>query len=98
MYDPNSVPLDACLYDPRVDMRPVDPNGFLDLDKMSANGVIDGDILVDDSRFNGVADPDAMLPRPLDQFERIRQFSSVKESLKAAKANAEAGHSTEQAK
>lgn len=98
MYDPKLVPLDSCHYDPRVDMRPVDPNGFLDVNKMSANGAIDGDVLVDESRFNGVVDPDAMLPRPLDQFERIRQFNGVKESLRAAKAMAEAGHSTEQAK
>lgn len=98
MYDPKSIPGDVCLYDPRVDLRPVDPNGFLDVNKMSANGAIAGDVLVDDSRFNGVADPDAMLPRPLDQFERIRQYGAVKESLKAAKANAEAGHSNEQAK
>lgn len=98
MYDPSNILLDVCLYDPRVDMRPVDPNGFLNLDKMAANGVIDGDILIDDSKFNGVADPDAMLPRPLDQFERIRQYSSVKESLKVAKANADASHSSEQTK
>lgn len=93
MYDYSKLTLRSYDYDPSVDLHKVDPTGEVNLRKAYAHGAIDGAVSFEEGAFNGVQDPDVLLPRPKDQFERIRQAEYVKESLRAAKADAEAGHS-----
>lgn len=81
-------------FDPSIDLKPVDPYGFVDLREAYVSGSVPGIVSVDDTRFNGVADPSVMMERPKDNFERMRQAEYVKSVLQtAAKAEAEAGHS-----
>lgn len=89
MYDYNLVPKRDFGYDPEVDLHKVDPEGVLDLREAFVNGMIPADVSVDDTRFNGVADPSVLMERPKDSFERMRQYEYVKSSLQAARANAE---------
>ena len=76
----------SALYDPRVDLHPVDQCGFVDLNKAYVDGTISGDVAISDERFNGVQDPDTLLPRPKDRFDAMRQADFVKSQLKSAKA------------
>lgn len=92
MYDPKKLVKREFKFDPTVDRRAVDPFGFFDLRDAYRNGNVPGDVAIEDERFNGVQDPSAVMDRPKDQFEAMRQAEYVKESLQAAQANAEAGH------
>ena len=89
MYDYNLLPKPVFGFDPKVDLQAVDQSGVIDLHKAVVNGVIDGDITVTDEMFNGVQDPSVLMPRPKDNFERMRQGEYVKSSLKAAKTKSE---------
>lgn len=84
-------------FDPRFDREPVNQTGVIDLHAVAVSGSIPGDIIIEEEAFNGVADPSSLMTRPKDRFEKMRQFKYVKESLKAAKANAEAGQPSEAA-
>lgn len=78
-----------CPFLPLTDIHPVDQFGFLNVREVYESGTIDGNVTIRDESFNGVVDPDALLNRPLDQFEALRQMQYVRESLKAAKAKPE---------
>lgn len=83
MYDHSKLPVRVYCFDPRVDLHQVDPSGEVNLRKAYANGAIEGNVAFEDGSFNGVQDPSVLLPRPKDQFERMRQFEFVRESLRA---------------
>ena len=92
MLSPCFVP---CLgrFNPDIDLHTVDQFGFIDLRKAYESSSIPGDSSYLDTYFNGVLDPSDMLPRPKDNFERMRQAEYVKSVLKSAAA-AEAKPST----
>lgn len=94
MYDPNTFVGCDGFYDPKFDRQAVDQTGVLDVREAFVNGAIDGSVSVSAEHFNGVQDPSVLLPRPKDQFEALRQAEYVRTSLRAAKADAEAGQSS----
>lgn len=94
MYNPETdIVACAGLFDPKRDRKSVDQHGFIDLRKTFESGSIPGNASFLDEHCNGVVDPDDMLPRPKDNFERMRQADFVKSALKAA-AKAEPKQST----
>lgn len=92
MYDFLKLSVRSFNNDPAVDLHPVNPLGEVNLRKAFLNGSIEGMVAFNDDSFNGVLDPSDLMPRPKDAFERIRQGQYVRESLRAAQASAEAGH------
>lgn len=93
MYDPKKFIGCDGLYNPEFDRQAVDQTGIIDVREAFVNGVIDGSVSVVAESFNGVLDPSVILPRPKDQFEAMRQAEYVRTTLRAAKADAEAGQS-----
>lgn len=75
-------------YNPVTDRSDIDPVGFIDLRHAYESGTVTGDISFASESFNGVLEPSAMMHRPLDAFEALRQQSYVKSALAAAKQNA----------
>lgn len=73
-------------YDPKFDRRSVDQHGFIDLRRTFESGSIPGNASFLDERCNGVVDPDDMMPRPKDNFERMRQLDYVRGVLKDSKS------------
>ena len=92
MYNFKELSVRSFNNDPSVDLHAVNPLGEVNLRKAFLNGSVEGMVSFSDESFNGVQDPDSLLPRPKDAFERIRQGQYVRESLRAAQADAEAGH------
>lgn len=92
MYDHTLLPVRSFSNDPSIDLHAVEPLGEVNLRKAFVNGAVEGSVAFNDEAFNGVQDPSDVLPRPKDGFERIRQGQYVRESLRAAQASAEAGH------
>lgn len=93
MYDPKRYKSTAGHYNPVIDRSPVDQFGFVDLRKAYETGSIPGNATFLDEHSNGIVDPDDVMNRPKDNFERMRQMNYVKSALKSA-AEAEAKQST----
>ena len=83
----------SCVFDPLYDLEEVDQFGFVDLRHALAEGVLPGDLQVDESQFNGIDDPESIIGVASDQFDAIRKGAYVKSAESAAKANAEAASS-----
>ena len=88
-------PYVECKFDRKVDLKETDQVGFLDLNKVYETGVVEGVVSFDDNAFNGIQDPADILPRPKDNFERIRQGEYVRSALAAAKAKTEQSDSSD---
>ena len=86
-----------CVYDALMDSAEVDQFGFLDLRQAFLTGTVDGGLAPDDSSYNGVDDPDGILPAPKDEFEAIRQaeLASRYGKRKSVEPAASAAPSTE---
>lgn len=56
-------------YNPNKDLKQVQPNGALDLKKAFANGTIPADLQVQDSRFNEISNPAAIVGRVSDTID-----------------------------
>lgn len=82
-------------YNPASDLEPVDQFGFVDVRAAYANGVVDGNVTIEQSSFNGVDDPDTIMNRPRDIFESYRQADYVKSAVKAAEVKPNAATSGE---
>lgn len=90
MYDPKKdLSLNEGHFDPKRDRRSVDQVGFIDLRKTFESGSIPGNATFLDEHCNGVVDPDDMLPRPKDNFERMRQMDFVRGVLKESSKGGE---------
>lgn len=90
MYDPKKdLSLTDGHFDPKCDRRSVDQVGYIDLRKTFESGAIPGNATFLDERCNGVVDPDDMLPRPKDNFERMRQMDFVRSVLKESSKGGE---------
>ena len=89
---PKFVPVDF-KYDPLYDIEEVDQFGFVDLRQAFLEGELPGDIRSDDSAYNGIDDPDAVMPHADDHFSAIRNAQSVTSAESAAAAKAKAATS-----
>lgn len=93
MYDFKLLPVRSFNNEPKRDLHAVNPLGEVNLRKAFVNGAVEGMVSFTEESFNGVQDPSDLMSRPKDAFERIRQGQFVRESLRAAQADAGAGHS-----
>lgn len=82
-------PYQECKFDKRKDLKETDQVGFLDLNKVYATGVVEGAVSFDENFFNGVLEPAAILHRPKDNFERMRQADYVRSAVSAANSKNE---------
>ena len=80
----------STLYDPLMDVEEVDQFGFVDLRQAFLTGSIPGDMAADESKYNGIEDPDAVGSRADDEFAAIRyaQAFTAAESAAASKDKA----------
>lgn len=76
---------EICEFNKVRDLYPVDQVGFVNLREAYASGVVSGSAPASADAFNEAV-PDAMLPRPDDDFARDRQQKYVRGTLKAQKA------------
>lgn len=81
----------VCVFDPIVDIEEVDQFGYLDLRQAFLTGTVDGSLAPSDEAYNGMDDPDGVLPASKDTFEAIRQAEKVSAVKSAAKAEAASG-------
>lgn len=86
---PSPFPFVSCEFNKKTDLKETDQFGFIDLNKVYETGVIEGVVSFDDTSFNGIQDPSDILPRPHDNFERIRQGEYVRSALAASSVQSE---------
>lgn len=89
MYNPIAFPFAEPSFNPAVDRSPVDQSGMIDLRNAYVHGVVEGDVAISDSSFNGIQDPADIMYRAKDNFEAMRNAQYVRESLRAAKSQTE---------
>lgn len=94
MYFP-SINVSECKFDPSKDIAPVDQVGFVDLRKAFLTASVPGDLIVDESKYNGVEEPASLVGRPSDVFDAIRKGQAVQKSAAAAEAAAASSAETE---
>lgn len=80
-------------FDPQMDVEEVDQFGFVNLREAFLNGSVPGDIISDETRYNGMEDPDAVGDRSDDAFAAIRAAQALTAAQSAAKAEAAAASS-----
>lgn len=73
-------------FDSSKDVCEVDQFGYLDLRKAMIDGVVKGDLVVDESSYNDIDDPRAIVGRPLDQFDAMEKGISLLKGVAAAEA------------
>lgn len=56
-------------YNPVVDRGPVSQLGYVDINNAFRNGAIPSDITADDTKYNGIEEPDSIMGKPSDEFE-----------------------------
>lgn len=80
-------------YDPLMDVEEVDQFGFVDLREAFLNGSVPGDIVSDETKYNGIEDPDAVGSRADDQFAAIRNAQALTAAEAAAASKDKAASS-----
>lgn len=68
-----------CLFNKKRDISPVSQFGYVDLVESVANGVVPSVLQMQDSRFNGVEDPRALVGKPSDVFEAYKMAHYIAE-------------------
>lgn len=58
-------------FNPDVDLQEVDQFGYVDLNDAFINGVVRGDLSVDEENFNDIEDPKSVGAKPRDALEAI---------------------------
>lgn len=65
------------VFNPERDLKPVSPYGYVDLKELAANNSIPSDVSASVSEYNGIEEPDAIMPRASDSFEEIHQHKAI---------------------
>lgn len=81
---------DNITYNPDRDIKPVSPDGWLDLKKAFTDGVVPGNLDFDDDEGNGLDDPATIGESPRDVFQAQRYKSALVNKAKSAKKTAPA--------
>lgn len=81
-----------CLYDPDKDIKEVDKFGYVDLVTAFEKHNVPGDLQSAVGNYDGDPAVDAILNRPRDNFEAMRQADAI---LMSAKQKSEAKSSSE---
>lgn len=68
-------------FDPETDIQETEQFGFVKLTECYDKGIIPGTLASSELEFNGVTDPETLMPRAHDWAERQRQAQYVKEQL-----------------
>lgn len=74
-------PLDMS-FSKETDIQETEQFGFVKLNESYDKGVIPGVLESGENEYNGVSDPETLMPRAHDWFERQRQALYVRSSLK----------------
>lgn len=83
----------STIFDPLMDIEEVDQFGFVDLREAFLNGSVPGDIVADETKYNGIEDPDAVGSRADDQFAAIRNAQALTAAEAAAASRDKAASS-----
>lgn len=78
-------------YNPKRDLKPVNPEGWLDLKAAYVNGIVPGNIEINEESFNNIEDPSKIGNVPRDPFQAMRAASAAQNAAKAAKADTPSG-------
>lgn len=79
-----------CVYNPAVDLHPVDQTGYVDLAKANSMSAIPAQLTAEALSFNGIDDPNSICARPADVFEAGQAGKAIGARAEAAKAAANA--------
>lgn len=66
-----------CYYDPAVDLKPVEPFGFIDLKSAFVNKTVPSNLPDSEVDYNGIEDPASIVGRPSDVFDALRMQSEL---------------------
>lgn len=72
-------------YDPRFDIKDVNPMAFVDIHDAYVNHNVPTNIVDDIALYNQIESPDAILGTPRDIFEAYRMFDHAQELSKSKK-------------
>lgn len=67
----------TCEYDPKRDLQAVNPYGYMDLTQANVSSSVPSSLDSVDLQFNGIEDPNSILPRSKDAFEAAHLAKSV---------------------
>ena len=67
----------VCDFDKRRDLQEVEQTGFVNLVQALGHNVIDGNLELDDEKFNGIEEPAAILGRPKDGFDAMHYRETI---------------------
>lgn len=85
-------------YNPKKDIKPVSQEGWLDLKKAYANGVVPGDLDIDEASYNDIDNPSHVGSMPRDPFQAQRLKAAAAAVVKAQAAAADTPPSGSEAK
>lgn len=66
-----------CLYNQELDLKPVEPFGFVDLKDAFINNCVPSNTPDSDSDYNGIQDPCSILGTPSDVFDALRMAQDI---------------------
>ncbi len=64
------------------DVQEVDQFGFVDINQSLSNGYVPSELAFEDSAFDGINTPDAVLDRPVDVFDAMRMQDALMDGIK----------------
>jgi|BioPla2DNA2_1021312.scaffolds.fasta_scaffold09119_7 hypothetical protein len=64
------------------DVQEVDQFGFVDINQSLSNGYVPSELSFEDSAFDGINIPDAVLDRPADVFDAMRMQDVLIDGVK----------------
>lgn len=64
-------------YNPRTDLKPVEPFGFIDLKDALANSAVPSQLPDSDADYNGIEKPESILGKPADIFDAMSMERSI---------------------
>lgn len=72
-----------CIYNPKIDISPVQQDGYIDLVEAFENRVIPADVSGADLTYEDCENTDALLPKAEDVFQQHQQLHTIR-SLKSS--------------
>lgn len=73
-------------YNPRTDLKPVEPFGFIDLKDALANSAVPSQLPDSDTDYNGIENPESILGKPTDVFDAMSMERSINDFVPPASA------------
>lgn len=80
----------SCPFNPDIDLNPVAPSGFLNLQEAWINGAVPSDLVSSTEDYNGIDSPDGVAGKPrdfADAYRMNKEYSKALESVDSDKAD-----------